>query len=218
MVRDLEGIVDFFKVGITLQIALGASDFISELIDGHKRVFLDHKYYDIPESMEIAVERAAKIGVSFLTIHGTRNLIQAAVKGRQGTNLKLFNVTVLTSMDMDDLREMGYTHTSVEDLVLHRAKIALEEGCDGVIASGLEARKIKEVTQNKLLVATPGIRPEGSPADDQKRRSTPANAIREGADYLVIGRPITSPVDVSPQKAAQRIISDMQQAFDSLVG
>ena len=214
MVRDLEGIVNFFKVGISLQIAPGVGDFISRLIGDGKRVFLDYKYYDIEETMMKAVARAASSGVSFLTIHGSRSLIRAAVKGRGTSDLKLFNVTILTSMDTADVHELGYTNHTVEEIVIYRAKMALEEGCDGVIASGAEARKIKEVTQNKLLVATPGIRPEGYGTDDQKRRTTPREAVTEGADYLVIGRPITAPTDATPKKAAQRIIDEMQRAFD----
>jgi orotidine-5'-phosphate decarboxylase len=130
--------------------------------------------------------------------------------------MKIFTVTVLTSMDIDDIREMGFTQHSVEEIVLRRSLIAWQAGCDGVIASGLEVRKIKDLTQNHLLVTTPGIREEGYPEDDQKRRATPREAVQRGADYLVIGRPITKPNDVSPLKAATRIVNDMQRAFDSL--
>jgi orotidine-5'-phosphate decarboxylase len=109
---------------------------------------------------------------------------------------------------------MGYTHTTVEELVLFRARKALEAGCDGVITSGYEARKIKELAGDRLIVVTPAIRPEGYPADDQKRKVTPAEAILAGADYLVIGRPITD--DPDPRQAAQTILGQMQRAFDSL--
>jgi orotidine-5'-phosphate decarboxylase len=119
-------------------------------------------------------------------------------------------------MDAGDIAEMGYTNHSVEELVLFRARNALEAGCDGTIASGLEARKIKELSHNKLLVATPGIRPEGYGPDDQKRRSTPRSAILEGADYLVVGRPIIEPKDTTPRKAAEGILADMESAFQSL--
>ena len=159
--------------------------------------------------------RAAGLGVSFLTIHGSSNLIRGAVEGRGDSGLKLFTVTVLTSMDAGDIAEMGYTNHSVEELVLFRAKKALEAGCDGVIASGQEARKIKELTGGKLLVVTPGIRPEGYGAGDQKRVTTPKQAISAGADYLVIGRPITAPADTTPRKATESILADMQSAFDS---
>jgi orotidine-5'-phosphate decarboxylase len=215
MVRNLQGIVNFFKIGISLQTAPGASDFIRSMIDKGTKVFLDYKYYDIPETMTKAVARASALGATFLTIHGSRDLIRAAVRGRSN-NLKLFNVTILTSMDNADVHEMGYSNHTVEELVIYRARISLQEGCDGVIASGAEAKKIKEVTQGKLLVATPGIRPEEYFTDDQKRRTTPREAVSGGADYLVIGRPITEPINTTPQEASQRIIDEMQNAFDAL--
>ena len=218
MVRDLEGVATFFKIGLTLQLATGAEDLIRRLIDEGKQVFLDYKYYDISETLKKAVRRAAGLGVSFLTIHGPSNLIRAAVEGRGESPLKLFTVTVLTSLDAGDMAEMGYTRHSVEELVLFRAGKALEAGCDGVIASGLETRAIKELSRDKLLVVTPGIRPEGYGPDDQKRRTTPRQAITEGADYLVIGRPITEPTGTSPRHAAQQILDEMQSAFDSLTG
>ena len=214
MVEKLEGIVSFFKIGLALQLAPGVEDLIQSLISSGKKVFLDYKYYDVPETLKKAVSQAARLGISFLTVHGPGDLIRAAVSGKNGSSLKLFTVTVLTSMDSSDLREMGYSNTTVEDLVIFRARKALDAGCDGVIASGLEAKKIKEVAGKNLLVVTPGIRPEGYPEDDQKRKSTPVEAILAGADYLVIGRPITEEVD--PRKAAEKILTDMQQAFDRL--
>jgi len=216
MVRDLEGAVTFFKVGLALQLAPGVEEFIRSLIGEGKKVFLDYKYYDISETLRKAVGRAAGLGVSFLTIHGPSNLIRAAVEARGSSPLKLFTVTVLTSMDAGDIAEMGYTNHSVEELVLFRARKALEAGCDGTISSALEARKIKELSQNRLLVTTPGIRPEGHGPDDQKRRATPRWAIEEGADYLVVGRPIIEPKDTTPRKAAERILGDMESAFQSL--
>jgi len=215
MAKNLEGVARFFKIGLVLQLAPGVEQLIRSLIDEGKKVFLDYKYYDISETLKKAVGRAAKTGVSFLTIHGSSNLIRAAVEGRGASDMKLFTVTVLTSMDAGDMAEMGYTDHSVEDLVLRRAKMALDAGCDGVIASGREAEKIKALSHNKLLVVTPGIRPEGYGADDQKRRTTPRDAILAGADYLVIGRPIIEPVGATPREAAERILSEMQSAFDS---
>jgi orotidine-5'-phosphate decarboxylase len=215
MVSQLEGLADFFKVGLALQMAPGSQAFIHKLLDQKKRVFLDYKYNDIPETVRKAVERASMIGVDFLTIHGSSKVMREAVKGRSG-KLKVFTVTVLTSMDLDDIKEMGYTEHSVAELVLFRAKKALEAGCDGVIASGQEAREIKQLT-NKLRVITPGIRPDGSPEDDQKRKVTPAEAIAAGADYLVLGRPITSPeLYPSPRAAAEAILGEMQAALDKL--
>jgi orotidine-5'-phosphate decarboxylase len=215
MVDELEGVVDFFKVGLTLQLAEGVEDFIRSLLNQRgKRVFLDYKYYDISETLKKAVARAASLGVTFLTIHGSSVLIKAAVQGRGASNLKLFTVTVLTSLDAGDIAEMGYTNHTVEELVLFRARKALEAGCDGVIASGREAKQIKELSGGKLLVVTPGIRPEGYPTGDQKRSTSPREAVMAGADYLVIGRPITEPPDSTPRVAAENILAEMQAAFD----
>lgn len=213
LVRRLDGVVSFFKVGLTLQLARGVEDLIQSLIDGGKRVFLDYKYYDIPATLRLAVKRAAERGVSFLTIHGSSSLMRGAVEGRAGSDLKVFAVTVLTSMDKDDLLEMGYSHHEVKDLVTIRAKRAVEAGLDGVIASGQEAALIKAIS-GKLLVVTPGIRPDGYPEDDQKRKTTPKQAVLAGADYLVLGRPITHAPD--PRQASEQIIAEMQEAFDAL--
>lgn len=219
MVKQLEGVVDFFKVGLTLQLASGTQDLIEDLIESGKKVFLDYKYYDIAETLRKTVSRAAKLGVSFLTVHGPSVLIRAAVEGRGDSPLKLFTVTVLTNLDKNDMAEMGYPAHSVEDVVLFRAKKAIEAGCDGVIASGQEALAIKALSRKlskSLLVITPGIRPDGHREDDQKRRVTPAEAIAAGADYLVIGRPITEPPAGNSRQAAERIIAEMQGALDSL--
>jgi orotidine-5'-phosphate decarboxylase len=212
MVHDLEGVAGFFKIGLALQLAAGVEEFIRSLIAERKRVFLDYKYYDVPETLRKAVRRASELGVAFLTIHGSGSLIRAAVEAKGDRGLKLFCVTVLTAMDGDDMAEMGYTHHTVEELVLFRARKALEAGCDGVIASGLEVQRIKEVSRGALLVVTPGIRDEESPADDQKRRTTARSAILSGADYLVIGRPIADAAN--PRAEAQRLLAGMQTAFD----
>jgi orotidine-5'-phosphate decarboxylase len=213
MVEKLSGITSFFKVGLSLQLAPGVEGLIQSLLDSRKKLFLDYKYYDIPETLTKAVSRAANRGVTFLTVHGSSDLIKAAVKGRGATGMKLFTVTVLTSWDESDLREMGYTNHSIEDVVLFRAKMALNAGCDGVIASAHEAKSIKELSK-KLLVVTPGIRPYGHAQDDQKRRMSPRDAVLAGADYLVIGRPITEAAD--PLAAAQSILAEMQGAFNEL--
>lgn len=212
VVQQLDGVADFFKVGLTLQLAAGVEDFIRSLIKDGKRVFLDYKYYDISETLKKTVARASELGVSFLTIHGPSVLIRAAVEGRGSSNLKLFTVTVLTSLDAGDIAEMGYTQHTPEQLVLFRAKKALDAGCDGVIASGLEAARIKALSKDKLLVITPGIRPDGYPDDDQKRKTTPRDAVSAGADYLVVGRPITGAKDL--RAAASEILAQMQSAFD----
>lgn len=211
MVALLERHVNFFKVGLSLQLAPGVERLIQSILDSGKKLFLDYKYYDIPETLTKAVCQAAKRGVTFLTIHGSSSLISAAVRGRGDSGLKLFTVTVLTSWDQSDLLEMGYSRHTVEELVLFRANMALKAGCDGVIASGREAQAIRALS-DKLLVITPGIRPDGSSEDDQKRRTTPRDAILAGADYLVIGRPITGATE--PAVAAGKILEEMQTAFD----
>ena len=165
LVERLGDAVTFYKVGLVMQLAEGTDEFIRRLIAQGKRVFLDYKYYDVPETLRKAISRAAGIGVSFLTIHGSGNLIRAAVAAKGSSDLKLFTVTVLTAMDQGDIREMGYSEHEVGELVAFRARKALEAGCDGVIASGQEAETIKELSGGKLLVITPGIRPDGYPED-----------------------------------------------------
>jgi orotidine-5'-phosphate decarboxylase len=212
LVERLEGLVSLFKVGIELQLAEGMKP-VNYLISLGKKVFLDLKYFDVPETVERAVQRAASLGVTFLTIHGSGRNIEAAVRGRGNSDLKLLSVTVLTSLDAYDIQDLGFD-CSVEELVLFRARRALDAGCDGVIASGLEAAKIREVVGSKLLIVTPGIRPTGAPKQDQKRAVSPREAIMAGADYLVVGRPITAQSD--PRAAAERIVDEMQEAFATL--
>lgn len=220
LVEKLDGVVSFFKVGMELQLA-GGIELLDSLISKGKKVFLDLKYFDVPQTVERAVRRAASLGVSFLTIHGNRKNVEAAVRGRgpvpSGTGrgsaaLKLLAVTVLTSLDASDIQDLGFP-CSVEELVLYRAKAAAEEGCDGVVASGQEAKKIREAVGQKLLIVTPGIRPAGFPKQDQKRAVTPGEAILAGADYLVVGRPITSSPD--PRQAAELVLEEMRQGYQA---
>lgn len=208
----LNGIVSFFKIGMELQMVT-TPDFIQELIDSGKRVFLDYKYLDIPATVERAVRRVSEMGVSFLTIHGNTANNRAAVAGRGDSDLKIMAVTVLTSLNREELKAFFGWSGTVEELVLQRAKSAMDTGCDGVIASGAETRAIKELTQDKLLIVTPGIRPAGYQADDQKRRMTAEQAIKAGADYLVIGRPIRDADD--PRAQALEFIGEMDGAFRS---
>src|SRR5258706_11128366 len=186
MADALEGVVDFFKIGLTLQLAPGVEELIRYLIkDRKKKVFLDYKYYDIASTLTKAVSRAADLGVYFLTVHGTSECIRGAMRGRGDKDLKIFIVTVLTTHDKADIEELGYTKHTVEQLVLHRAKKALEAGCDGVIASGREAKSIRKLSaklSKTLLVVNPGIKPDGYPEDDQKRRTTPKQGVLAGAN------------------------------------
>jgi orotidine-5'-phosphate decarboxylase len=210
LVETLGDEVTFYKIGLGLQLA-GGDRLAQTLIARGKRVFLDYKYLDIEETIKTAVRRAAEFGVDFLTIHGVGGVLRAAVEGRGSSRLKLLCVTVLTCMDADDVKEMGF-ECNVEELVLARARKALDTGVDGVIASAREAAKIRTAAGGKLLVVTPGIRPKDSASDDQKRVATPGAAVRDGADYLVIGRPITTAPD--PKQAARDIVAEMAAALD----
>lgn len=211
MVSLLGDTVSFYKIGLTLQFS-GGIKYARELIESGKKVFLDSKIYDIGEQARGAVESIDKIGVDFLTVHGSREILEQAVAGKpHGSRLKLFVVTVLTSLDDHDLRQMGYL-CSVPELVDYRTQIAVSSGCDGVIASGLEAAEIKRKHGAALFIAVPGIRPDGSSRDDQKRVSTPYSAISNGADYLVVGRPITT--DPRPAERAESIRRDIDQALN----
>jgi orotidine-5'-phosphate decarboxylase len=209
LVEELGDEVSFYKIGLGLQLA-GGDSLAKNLIQQGKRVFLDYKYLDIPETVKIAVRRAAELEIDFLTVHGIGGILRAAAGGRGNSNLKILCVTVLTSMDADDIKEMGF-QCNVEELVLRRATKALDAGVDGVIASAREAAAIRKQTSNKLMVVSPGIRPQDSASDDQKRVATPGGAIRGGADYLVIGRPITRTAD--PKQAARDIIAEMAAAL-----
>jgi orotidine-5'-phosphate decarboxylase len=208
LVRELGDEVSFYKVGLGLQL-VGGNEFAKELIAEGKRVFLDYKYYDIEETVQRAVAQAAELKITFLTVHGVASIMKAAVAGRGNSDMKVFGVTVLTSMDAEDIKEMGFA-CNVEDLVIARAKKALEVGLDGVIASALEAAQLRKQTSNKLMIVSPGIRPSGGARHDQKRVTTPFEAIRAGADYLVLGRPIYAASD--PKAAALAIIQEMADA------
>lgn len=209
LVRDLGDEVSFYKVGLGLQL-VGGNEFAKELIAEGKRVFLDYKYYDIAETVQRAVAQAAELKITFLTVHGVASIMKAAVAGRGNSDMKVLGVTVLTSMDAEDIKEMGF-ECSVEDLVVARAKRALEVGVDGVIASALEVAELRKQTSNKLMIVSPGIRPSGGARHDQKRVATPFEAMRAGADYLVLGRPIYAADN--PKAAAQAIIQEMADAL-----
>ena len=205
---ELRGVVRFFKIGLQL-FPVGGVDLARELIARGDRVFLDFKFYDIGETVRNAVTSAATIGAQFLTVHGDREILTSAVAGRGASELKILCVTVLTSLDQTALDEMGY-HGGVAQLVLQRALLAKETGCDGVIASAQEAARLRAALGPDMLIVTPGIRPAGAEANDQKRVMTPAAALAAGADYLVIGRPIVNAPD--RRKAAEAILAQMRAA------
>lgn len=204
IVRKCESHVSFFKVGLQLFMA-SWFETVDWLVDRGHKVMLDLKFFDIPETVKLAVEQVNSRGVSFATIHGNDPIIRAAVSARG--DMQLLAVTVLTSFGEEDMRAMGMTQ-SVADLVYFRAKRALELGCDGVVSSGLEAEKMRRELGEKLLIVTPGIRPGANvqdDSDDQKRIVTAGMAIRNGASHVVVGRPITRAVDPI------QVIDQMQQ-------
>jgi orotidine-5'-phosphate decarboxylase len=211
IVARLDGVARFFKVGLWLAFAEGIDGFLSDLLRGGKQVFLDCKMYDIDKTVEQGVARAAERGVSIVTVHGDDRMIEAAVRGRGNSALKVFAVSVLTSLDDAALARMGYA-MPVAELVEHRARAAVASGCDGLIASPNDNPNAlrRKAGSEGLLIATPGVRPAGAATDDHARFATPAQAIRDGADYLVVGRPIVGAAD--PAQAAARIIEEMQEA------
>jgi len=199
-VETLGDAVTFYKIGLELFSASGYFELLQWLRSRDAKVFADLKLYDIPETVRRAVANLRASGASFLTVHAERSIMEAAA--REKGELKILAVTVLTSFDEHSLAEMGYAG-SVEDLVLIRARAALESGCDGVIASGLEAPKIKAAFGERLLVVVPGVRPAGTAAQDQKRVVDVAQAFANGADHIVVGRAIRDAAD--PRAAAQAI-------------
>lgn len=208
--------ISFVKIGLELYTVAGP-EMIKHARLRKKRIFLDLKFLDIEETVKRATARAAAMGIDFVTVHANRKALNAALEGRgavpsDGSGLKLLAVTVLTNFDAADLRDMGI-QWSVADLVAARAKLAAEVGFDGVVASGEEPSVIRQRVSQDLLIVTPGIRPSDQGADDHARVSTPTSAISAGADYLVVGRPIRDAPD--PKAASERIVLEMQAAFDS---
>lgn len=199
----------FYKVGLELLTSGGSFELVQWLAGRGNRVFADFKFFDIPETVRRAVANLRGRGVTFATVHGSRPIMEAAASAKG--DVRILAVTVLTSMGPAELREMGYGGT-VEELVVSRARSALESGCDGVIASGLEAPVLKAEFGDRLLVVTPGIRAAGQGSgDDQKRTVDAAQAFRNGADYIVVGRPIRDAAD--PRVAAQSIQKTIATAF-----
>jgi orotidine-5'-phosphate decarboxylase len=214
LLSQLQDGVRFVKIGLELYTAAGP-EIVRRLTDQGKKVFLDLKFLDIEETVRRATARVAEMGVDFLTVHANRKALRAAIQGRKeigNSTLKLLAVTVLTNFDANDLRDMG-VQWNVADLVAARAKLAAEAGFDGVVASGAEPAAIRQKVKKELLIVTPGIRPAGKGANEHARVSTPSSAIRAGADYLVVGRPIRDAAE--PRAAADAIVAEMQAAFDA---
>ena len=189
LVRTLGDAVSFYKIGMELCMAPGFFELLDWLKAERKKVFVDLKFFDIPETVARAIRNLSDRGADFATVHGNQSIMEAAAKAKSG-DTKVLAVTALTSLDQGDLTDLGFT-CKVEDLVLSRARRALAAGCDGVVSSGLEVTRLRAEAPKELICVTPGIRPvENRVEADQKRIMTPAAAIKAGADYLVIGRPI----------------------------
>jgi orotidine-5'-phosphate decarboxylase len=199
----------FYKIGYQLAYA-GGFEFARELIDQGKKVFLDLKLHDIANTVEEGVRSISRLGVTFLTVHAYPQTMRAAVAGKAGSALKILGVTVLTSYDEGDLAEAGYAPGTAADLVARRAGQARDIGLDGIVCAASEAQRVRAVIGPDRLIVTPGIRPSGSEAGDQKRVVTPAEAIRLGANHLVVARPIVRAAD--PKAAAEAIVRDIAQA------
>jgi orotidine-5'-phosphate decarboxylase len=202
LAEELGDSVTFYKIGLELMMSGGYFELLDWMLARDKKVFCDLKFFDIPATVGSAVRQLKDRGASFVTVHGNQSIMEAAAENK-GDSLKVLGVTVLTSLDRGDLDDMGFD-CDVSDLVLSRARRALEAGCDGVISSGLEVPRLREFIDSKLLVITPGIRPvDNKPAGDQKRVVTVDTAFSNGTDYIVVGRPIRD-AD-SPRAAAEAI-------------
>ena len=199
----------FYKIGYQLTFA-GGLDFARDLIADGKKVFLDMKLLDIDNTVAKAVENIARMGVSMLTLHAYPKAMRAAVEAAKGSDLTLLGVTVLTSMDDADLREAGYD-CDTASLVLRRAGQARDAGMGGIVCSAEEAAAVRQAVGPSMAVVTPGIRPTGGDAGDQKRIMTPADALRAGSSHLVVGRPIVKASD--PGAAARAILAEMTSAL-----
>lgn len=209
IVNRLGDSVDFYKVGMELYAAEGIA-FARELVASGKKVFLDLKLYDISETVKRAVAVIARSGVHFLTVHASKAIMNAAVQGRGDAELKLLGVTVLTSFNDQDLTDLGYRQVSTSALVAVLARAAVDCGVDGVVCSPLEAGSIRAILRERMVIVTPGVRSKSAGAGDQKRISTPAEAISAGSDYLVIGRQVTRASD--PKAEVEKITAEIESS------
>jgi orotidine-5'-phosphate decarboxylase len=206
---ELGDAVTFYKIGLELMMSGGYFELLDWMLERDKKVFCDLKFFDIPATVGSAVRQLKDRGATFVTVHGNQSIMEAAAENK-GDTLKVLGVTVLTSLDRGDLDDLGFD-CDVGDLVLSRARRALEAGCDGVISSGLEVPRLRDSIDNKLLVVTPGIRPvDNKPAGDQKRVVTVDTAFGNGADHIVVGRPIRDADN--PREAAEAIQATIAEA------
>jgi orotidine-5'-phosphate decarboxylase len=207
MVARIGDAVSFYKIGYQLALAGGLS-YAAELIASGKKLFVDMKLHDISNTVAAGVKSVSRVGATFLTVHAYPQTMKAAATAREG-GLRILAVTVLTSYDDADLKIAGY-NIPVRDLVAQRARQALEAGVDGLVCSPEEVASLRAIVGDELALVTPGIRPAGTEAGDQKRIATPSAAIAAGADYLVVGRPIVAAAD--PKGAAQAIVAEIASA------
>lgn len=207
-VRELDGVVSFYKIGYQLAFA-GGLDFARELASGGTRIFLDMKLLDIDNTVAKGVEAIARMGMTMLTLHAYPKTMKAAVEAARGSDLCLLGVTVLTSMDEQDVIDAGYEYDP-HTLVLRRSEQALHAGMGGIVCSAEEAEAVRRIVGPNLAVVTPGIRPKGSDHGDQKRVVMPAQAIRNGSSHLVVGRPIVGATD--RRAVAEAILDEMRSA------
>jgi orotidine-5'-phosphate decarboxylase len=207
-VETLEAHTRFFKVGLQLFLVAGF-EIIEWILKRHLKVFIDLKFFDVPETVRLAVKALSDRGVTFATVHGNDAMLRAAVESAQG--VQILAVTVLTSLDDADMRDLGF-RCSIPDLVLSRAKRALEIGCSGVVSSGLEAPMLRKRLGNDFLVVAPGIRPVKN-VDDQKRTVDVMQAFQNGADYIVVGRPIRDAAD--PDAAIRSMQAQIEDFLQS---
>ena len=207
---ELGDAVTFYKIGLELMMSGGYFELLDWMLARDKKVFADLKFFDIPATVGSAVRQLKSRGASFVTVHGNQSIMEAAAENK-GDQLKVLAVTVLTSLDRGDLDDLGFD-CDVGALVLSRAKRALEAGCDGVISSGLEAPRLREFIDNRLLVITPGLRPvDNKPSGDQKRVVSVEQAFQNGADHIVVGRPIRDAQN--PREAAEAIQATIAAQF-----
>ncbi|MDH3614851.1 MAG: orotidine-5'-phosphate decarboxylase [Gammaproteobacteria bacterium] len=212
LAEELGDAVTFYKIGLELMMSGGYFELLEWLLARDKKVFCDLKFFDIPATVGAAVRALNDRGASFVTVHGNQSIMEAAAENK-GDSLKVLAVTVLTSLDRGDLDDLGFD-CDLESLVLSRARRALETGCDGVISSGLEVPGLREHIDNKLLVISPGIRPvDNKPVGDQKRVVTVETAFSNGADYIVVGRPIRDAE--SPRAAAEAMQASIAAQVDT---
>ncbi len=211
LATELGDAVTFYKIGLELMMSGGYFDLLEWMLARDKKVFCDLKFFDIPATVGSAVRQLKDRGASFVSVHGNQSIMEAAAENK-GDMLKVLGVTVLTSLDRGDLDDLGFD-CDIDALVISRARRALEAGCDGVISSGLEVSKLREHVDPKLIVVTPGIRPvDNKPSGDQKRVVTVETAFANGADYIVVGRPIRDAEN--PRVAAE----DIQASIAAQVG